>query len=57
MKGITYSFSPSAGLETVIDMRDSPPNPTIEQQVNARTLHYLKQQVSRGDERHIMGRP
>lgn len=45
IKAIVYQFSPKAGLETIIDARDIPPDPSIEQQVPADVLAYLKKQV------------
>ncbi len=49
MKGIIYSFS-SKGMETTIDFRDTPPMPTIEQQVPQKVINYLRRQVPRGED-------
>lgn len=46
IKSIAYSFSPSSGLETIVDAREMPPAPTIEQQVSQEMLAYLKHQIT-----------
>lgn len=49
IKNIIFSFSPGAGYETSVDMRDIPPNPTLEQTLPQKHLDYLYRHVSRAD--------
>lgn len=55
IKSITYSFS-SAGLETIIDMREIPPAPSIEHAVEQEYIDYLGKHITRGDDmNHLRG--
>ena len=46
VSSVIYSMSPGAGLETIIDARDVPPMPTIEQTVGQEHISFLRQQVT-----------
>lgn len=48
IKSLEYKFTPRGGLETTIDMRDLPPDPTLEQTLGQEALNFLQKQVSRG---------
>lgn len=48
IKSINYSFSPHAGLETMVDAREIPPSPTIEQSLDQDSIDYLRKHVSKG---------
>jgi len=48
LKSVTYTFG-EGGLQTIIDMRDTPPDPTLEQTLPQDTINYLHKHVTRGD--------
>ncbi|RLD10044.1 MAG: hypothetical protein DRI56_03210 [Chloroflexota bacterium] len=56
MKGVSYVFSPKSGLETIVDLRDRPPDPTLEQQLPQRAIAYLMRQVPTGEESPMVSR-
>lgn len=49
IKKIVYSFTENAGLRTIIDAREIPPIPTIEQGLSQKEINYLRKHVTRGD--------
>lgn len=49
INSVVYSLSPANGLETIVDMRDSLPVPSIEHGLKQEYINYLRRQVSRAD--------
>jgi len=49
INSVTYSLSPSNGLETIVDMRDSLPVPMIEHSLKQEYIDYLRRHVSRAE--------
>ena len=52
MKSLTYSFSRARGLETILDMREIPFDPSIEQLVNQNEINFLHRHVTRADDKN-----
>jgi hypothetical protein len=57
IKGVVFQFTPGSGLETVVDMRETPPNPTMEQQLPQHVINFLHRHVTRADDRNTIGAP
>lgn len=49
IKTVMYSLSPSNGLETIIDMRDSLPVPMLEHNLKQEHIDFLRKHISRVD--------
>lgn len=55
VRSITYSFTPQRGAETVYDLFETLPDPTIQQQMTQDQINYLYRHVARADSRSEMG--
>ena len=53
IKSIAYTFDSNQGANTVVDMREIPPEPTLEQMVDQQTIAYLHRQITRGGESSV----
>lgn len=49
MRSVIFSFTPSTGLETTVDMRDMPPSKLLEEIITQDQLDYLKRHVTKRD--------
>jgi len=48
IRAITYSFTPTSGLETTIDMRNTVPFKIKEEFLSQKQIDYLRRQVPKG---------